>query len=161
MALTPHRHASDDISLRAVLHLIQTSFDYMQTRVDPPSSVHLLNFAALKSEAQQNEVWSLGSPPYACAIFRPSDTTLMIAKLAVHPDQRGAGLARQIITLAERRAAALGLQSLTLQTRVELSENHAIFRALGFDETARTTHPGYPAPTSITFTRPLPLHLSK
>jgi hypothetical protein len=38
-----------------------------------------------------------------------------------------------------------------LQTRIELVENHAIFAALGFVETARTAHKGYDRPTTLTF----------
>ena len=52
-------------------------------------------------------------------------------------------------------AVALHLPVLELQTRVELTENHATFRALGFVEVARTAHPGYDRPTSITFRRPV------
>jgi hypothetical protein len=39
--------------------------------------------------------------------------------------------------------------------RVELTETHATFRALGFTETGRTAHPGFDRPTSITFRRPV------
>jgi hypothetical protein len=45
---------------------------------------------------------------------------------------------------------------LELQTRVELEENHAAFRAMGFAEAGRTAHPGYDRPTSITFRKDLP-----
>ena len=39
---------------------------------------------------------------------------------------------------------------LELQTRIELTENHATFGALGFKKIAETAHPGYSRPTSIT-----------
>jgi hypothetical protein len=38
-----------------------------------------------------------------------------------------------------------------LETRVELTQNHAIFRRLGFVETTRKAHPGFDRPTSVTF----------
>jgi hypothetical protein len=38
---------------------------------------------------------------------------------------------------------------------VELLENHATFRALGFVQTAATAHTGYTRPTSLTFERPV------
>lgn len=133
----------------------------MDEHVDPPSSVHQLSLTALQSEAAKNEVWSLGTPPKACAIFRIGPDSLTIGKLAVCQSMRGQGLSRQIITLAEERAVAKGLTSLTLQTRVELTKNHRIFQAMGFVEVRQTSHAGYDAPTSITFQRRLPLHLSK
>ena len=55
-----------------------------------------------------------------------------------------------------RRAKALGLRGVELQTRIELTANHATFAALGFVETERTAHPGYDRPTTLTFRRPLP-----
>jgi hypothetical protein len=43
-----------------------------------------------------------------------------------------------------------------IAARVELTENHETFRAMGFTvETGRTAHPGYDRPTSITFRRAL------
>jgi hypothetical protein len=57
---------------------------------------------------------------------------------------------------ADAMARALGRPLLELQTRVELTENHAIFAALGFREVGRTAHPGYDRPTSVTMERPVP-----
>ncbi len=52
-------------------------------------------------------------------------------------------------------ARALGLAAVELETRVELLENHASFRAMGCQEINRTAHPGYAQPTSITFRKPV------
>jgi hypothetical protein len=49
----------------------------------------------------------------------------------------------------------MGLPALELQTRIELTENHALFRHLGFVQTAATAHPGYTRPTTLTFRHPL------
>ena len=59
------------------------------------------------------------------------------------------------MALAERRAAELGLDWLELKSRVELTEVHAVFKALGFVEVMRTTHAGFRKPTSITFRKPI------
>ena len=56
-----------------------------------------------------------------------------------------------MVALAEQRARDLGLPVLELETRVELVENHLIFRRLGFVETGRKAHEGFDRPTSITF----------
>ncbi|GAB4262977.1 MAG: hypothetical protein Kow0013_08980 [Pararhodobacter sp.] len=64
--------------------------------------------------------------------------TLYLGKLAVEPGARRRGL---------------GLPSVTLQTRVELLDNHKTFASLGFHEIARTAHAGFDRPTSITFRR--------
>jgi hypothetical protein len=64
-------------------------------------------------------------------------------------------LREQIVAEADRMARRLGRPVLELGTRVELTENHATFARLGFREVARTAHPGYDRPTSVTMERPV------
>jgi ribosomal protein S18 acetylase RimI-like enzyme len=137
----------------ALLRLIRAEFGYMEGRIDPPSSMHDLTPDSIAEQARNGEVWAIGQPPVACVFLTPKPDALYVGKLAVAVSQRGRGLARSLITLAETRARALQLPALELQTRVELTENQATFRALGFVETGRTAHPGYARPTSITLRR--------
>jgi ribosomal protein S18 acetylase RimI-like enzyme len=139
----------------AVLALLKAEFAYMQDRIDPPSSLHNLATQSLAYHARRVEIWVTGMPPLACVFLTPRPQSLYLGKLAVAASHRSRGLARQLVDLAEARARALGLPCLELQTRVELTETHATFRALGFTETGRTAHPGFDRPTSITFRRPV------
>ncbi len=134
-----------------VLHLIQTEFAYMDGRINPPSSMHHLTVADLARQAEMAEVWAIGRPAIACMVLTPKADCLYLGKLAVSAGHRGKGLARTLIDHACRRAVALGLPAVELQTRVELVDNQATFRALGFSETGRSTHAGHVRPTSITF----------
>ena len=145
--MTPSR-ATDP---QAVLDLLQLAFAGMEGRIDPPSSLHRLT----PGDVATAEVWTLGDPPRACVFLTPHETVLHVGKLAVHPDHQGQGLARRLMDHAATRAEALGLPALELQTRVELVENHATFRALGFVQAGETAHPGFTRPTSITFRRRL------
>lgn len=155
MGLTPRRHGPHDPALADILRLLRDSFAGMENRIDPPSSMHRLTLDDLRRQAAMAEVWSLGTPPLACVIFTPKPGALYLGKLAVSATARGQGIARQLIGLAATRALALGLPCLELQTRIELTENHATFRALGFSEVARTAHPGHSRATSITYRRNL------
>ncbi len=148
--MTPVR-ATEPFDWQAVLTLIQDSFADMEGRIDPPSSMHRLTPACIAAQAKEGEVWVTGHPPVACVFLTVKPAALYIGKLAVARSYRGRGLARALIDTAEARARALGLPALELQTRVELTENHATFRALGFTETGHTTHAGYRGPTSLTF----------
>lgn len=148
--MTPY-HAQGSVDAAAILQLIRTAFAYMDGRIDPPSSMHRLTEADIVEKARSAEVWLIGAPPVACVFLTPRTDALYIGKLAVAADQRGKGLARALITTAEKRAQALGLGWLELETRVELIENQATFRALGFHETGRSAHAGYDRPTSVTF----------
>lgn len=139
----------------ALLRLIQSEFAYMDGRIDPPSSMHRLSLEAIAAQARDGEVWAIGKPPIACVFLTPKTDALYVGKLAVAANHRGKGLARALLTLAENRAKALGFAALELETRVELVENHTVFRALGFVETGRKAHAGFDRPTSITFRRPV------
>lgn len=148
--MTPYR-AKDPFDWPAALALIQRAFQGMEGRIDPPSSIHRFTVEDLK----QGEFWIIGTPPIACVQLTLKPHALYLGKLAVEPGKTRRGLARRLIASAETRARAVGLPALELQTRVELTENHATFQALGFTEVARTAHPGYDRPTSITYRRDL------
>jgi ribosomal protein S18 acetylase RimI-like enzyme len=150
--MTPHQ-CLEPYDWSALLHLIQTEFAYMDPRIDPPSSMHALTVEAIIRQSTEGEVWAMGYPPTACIFLTPKPHALYIGKLAVAPSHRGQGLARRLIDLAETRARDRKLPALELQTRVELVENQAAFRALGFVETGRRAHPGFDRPTSITSRR--------
>ena len=150
--MTPER-CRDPYDWKALLRLIQEAFADMEGRIDPPSSMHRLTPEAIARQAETGEVWAIGHPPLACVFLTPKPQALYVDKLAVAPGARRQGLARALIDLAETRAQALGLPCLELETRVELTENHATFRILGFVETGRNAHEGFDRPTSITFQR--------
>jgi ribosomal protein S18 acetylase RimI-like enzyme len=154
--VTLRRLGPGDPDLAAVLALIRESFAYMDGRIDPPSSMHRLTPEALEAQAATAEIWALGQPPGACMVLTPRPDALYLGKLAVSAGQRGRGLARLLVDHAASRARALGLPALELQVRVELTGNQAAFARLGFLETARTAHPGYARPTSITLRRAVP-----
>ncbi|MBR9764045.1 MAG: GNAT family N-acetyltransferase [Rhodobacteraceae bacterium] len=133
--------------------LLTRAFAYMEGRIDPPSSLGRMPPEVLAREAAENELWILppAEAPLACMVLSPKPDHLYLGKLAVAEAARGRGLGRQMMDHAEARARALALPRLRLQTRIELSGNHATFRSLGFVEVARTAHPGYDRPTSLTF----------
>lgn len=151
MDLTLRRIGPGDAALGDVLTLIQSTFAFMDGRIDPPSSMHRLSLDSVSAQAETGEVWGIGDPVQACVFLTPKPDSLYLGKLAVAPDTRRQGFARRLIALARSRAADLRLPCVELQTRIELVENHATFEALGFREIARTAHPGYDRPTSITY----------
>jgi len=150
----PRRLIAGDPALPQVLDLIRAAFAPMEGRIDPPSSVHRLTLGTLTADARIGEVWALGDPVAACMILTPREDALYLGKLAVATERLGQGLARRLVDLSCHRAFIHSLPVVELQTRVELTENHATFAALGFTEVARSAHPGYPRPTSVTYRRP-------
>ena len=140
-----------------LLSIIRSSFAYMDGRIDPPSSAHRLTAASLKGKALAETVFLAMERDeiLGCIFCRPEATCLYVAKLAVLPKSQGSGAGRALLSAAEREARQLGLPALRLETRVELVENHARFRARGFEKTAENRHPGYCRTTSIEMTKRL------
>ncbi len=151
----PHQ-ATAPYDWDALLALIRRAFAYMEGVIDPPSSLHRLTPQAIAEQAQTGEVWVIGTPARACVFLTPRPDALYLGKLAVDPPFQGRGFGRTLLDLAATRARAMGLPALELQTRVELTANHAAFRRLGFAQTAATAHPCYDRPTSLTFRLALP-----
>lgn len=144
-----------DEEMGPVHALLTRAFAYMEGRIDPPSSLGRMGVGDLARQAAEAELWVIegNRGPLACMILTPREDTLYLGKLAVAQTARGHGLAGRLIAHGLDRARALGLPSVSLQTRVELVENHAAFTAMGFEMTGTTAHPGYDRPTTVNFRR--------
>lgn len=139
----------------ALHDLLQGAFSEMEGRIDPPSSMTRLDVAGLRAKAQAEDLLIIRTPdrPIACVFGQKQGWSYYIGKLAVAKTHRRLGLARRLIDAAALRAQVLGCTALTLQTRVELVENHITFARLGFVQTGAEAHPGYDRPTSLSFRR--------
>jgi GNAT superfamily N-acetyltransferase len=70
----------------------------------------------------------------ACiAVDRPEPEVGELHRLYVRPDLRGAGLARGLIAMAERHAAAQGARSVIAWSDTRFLRAHALYRGLGYD----------------------------
>ncbi len=141
----------------ALLAMIRRAFAFMEGRIDPPSSLHRLNAAALAKKAR-DEICLLARSDeqvVGCVFCRPQADHLYIGKMAVEPHRQGQGIGRWLMISAEDQARWLGLPAIELETRIELTENHAAFARMGFTPTGQTSHPGYDRPTSITMRKSL------
>lgn len=143
------RHVSSDRELTLILELIRNSFSYMDSRINPPSSMHRLTLADIAAKCETGEVWSMGNPVRACVMMTLKEDSLYLSKLAVAETARRTGYARHLVHLAEWRAIVLGKPYLELQTRIELTENHVAFTKLGFEKIGEGSHEGYEKPTYL------------
>lgn len=139
----------------ALLQLIQSAFAPLDARITPPSSANALTLDALRHAARKSEIWALGTLPVACIILTETTDALYIGKLAVREEAQGNGYANDLMQLAAERASHKGLPALTLDVRIELMENHALFRKFGFVETSRGAHEGFDRPTFLTMHKSL------
>ncbi|QPC89105.1 GNAT family N-acetyltransferase [Mesorhizobium sp. INR15] len=135
-----------------ILALIMRAFASMDGVIDPPSSAHQLTVDNLRAKARHETGFvALNDGKIVGCVFvleRPAD--VYVGKLAVDPDCQGQGIGKQLMRAVEDFARTRAKPVIELQTRIELTGNHAAFARLGFRETERTAHEGYDRPTSIT-----------
>lgn len=136
----------------ALLELIRSSFAYMHSRIDPPSSALSLTLASLRQKARMEAAYAAteNGKLIGCIFCKPEPPDcLYIGKLAVAPEAQGKGAGRLMLSAAEAYAIESGLSFLRLETRMELDENHRVFSRWGFVKTAVGSHPGFTRPTFI------------
>ncbi len=140
---------------RSLLALLQSSFAYMDGRIDPPSSLNRMTEDDLRAKARKERllVAHEHGQLVGCAYAEVRSGCVYVGKIAVASHARGRGVARKLLAAAESIARIAGRHVLELQTRSELIENHQAFGSLGFEKVAETAHPGYARPTSITMQR--------
>jgi N-acetylglutamate synthase-like GNAT family acetyltransferase len=76
-------------------------------------------------------------------VLIPGDHHLLVENVAVDPAMQGRGLGRELMAFAERRAAELELPELRLYTNQLMTENLALYPALGYTETGRRVEDGF------------------
>lgn len=145
-----------------LLVLIREAFAEMEGRIDPPSSVLRLTTTVLRLTTTAIAAQAASGAVFVAeedgalvgSLFAESrGEALYLSKLAVRADRRGRGLARALIEVAAAEARSMGLGALEIETRIELTGNHAAFAAMGFIKTGENAHPGYDRPTSIAMRR--------
>lgn len=142
---------------QALHRLLSQAFASQEGRIDPPSSMNKLDGAGIVIRMASEDLVVATTPEQivGCLFGHAEGENYLLGKIAVSRPSRRKGVARAMIEAASARACDLGLRSLMLQSRVELTENHAAFHALGFEQTGTYAHPGFDRPTSIVFSRPL------
>lgn len=140
-----------------LLVLLRESFAYMEGRIDPPSSLNGFDAAKLAAKAAEEELILAfaGGRLAGCLFAAQKGAALYLGKIAVRPELRGQGIARRLFDLAEALARARGLKALELQARIELTENHRTFTALGFEKVGEGRHPGHTRATDVNFRKVL------
>lgn len=82
-----------------------------------------------------------------CLIAELKASELYLSKLVVDRAHRKAGLGRRLIEHVLPVARQAGCTWLTLNVRIALEDNQAIFRRLGFEVFESGCHPGFDVPT--------------
>ena len=148
-----HVNANEFSQFKSVLDLLRSSFAFMEERINPPSSLRLLDEQKLKEKAQQETLFVLIAQGKlaGCVFARQEIDFLYLGKLAVSAEFRGQGFARMLIEKVEQYARDLGVDNVEIETRVELIENQRLFEYLGYRKIAENAHAGFTRPTSYRY----------
>lgn len=152
------RPAARDFSdWERVLRLILDAFAYMGPRIDPPSSALRLTPKSVQAHAESGTLLLAhrANDLVGCLFLHHKSDALYISKLAVSPTLQRAGVGRKLMEATRCEARRRGIGTLELETRIELTENHAAFARMGFIKTAETSHKGFDRPTSIVMRAPV------
>ena len=137
--------------------LILDAFACMGPRIDPPSSALRLTPKSVQAHAESGTLLLAHDEGdlVGCLFLHEKNDALYISKLAVSPTLQRAGIGRKLVEAARGEARRRGIGVLELETRIELTENHAAFARMGFIKTAETSHDGFDRPTSIVMRAPV------
>jgi GNAT superfamily N-acetyltransferase len=88
-------------------------------------------------------VLSIGKSIIGVIVLRVSGGRALLDNVALRLEHQGKGLGRTLIAFAERKATNAGCSAIELYTHELMSENIAMYCALGYIEFARRTENGY------------------
>lgn len=78
-----------------------------------------------------------------CALFKESDDSFELARMAVEPSERGKGYGDALITAALGRARAKGASAVHLLSNTVLASAISLYRKHGFKTLFEGPHPEY------------------
>jgi GNAT superfamily N-acetyltransferase len=128
--------------LSAIERIVSDAYRVYIERIGKPPgpmlddySVHVRNHAAWVAEIVDKIVGVL--------ILLDEADHLLLDIVAVDPGHHGRGIGRALLNFAEQEAVRRGYREITLYTHEKMSENLAMYPALGWEETGRREQNGY------------------
>jgi ribosomal protein S18 acetylase RimI-like enzyme len=131
--------AADRAAVEAV---VRAAYEGYIARMGKPPGPMLDDYEARIAEGS---VWVLDEAGAISGIIVLLDRAgyLLLDNVAVAPARKGAGLGRRLVAFTESEAKRRGYREIRLYTHVTMTENVALYRHLGFEETGRGEEDGY------------------
>jgi ribosomal protein S18 acetylase RimI-like enzyme len=125
----------------AVRQCVEAAYHHYIERIGKPPGPMLDDYAEVIRRhlvfiAEANDIAGI-------LVLIPAQKSILLDNVAVHPGSQGRGLGKRLISFAESEARNLGFDTLDLYTHECMHENIALYRSLGYEETARREVSGY------------------
>jgi ribosomal protein S18 acetylase RimI-like enzyme len=101
------------------------------------------DYAALLKDHEVH-VATQGNQVVGVIVLSVTDEGFYVDNVAVRPSVKGKGVGRQLLELAEEQARHKGFKSVYLATHVQMTENQALYRRIGYVPYDERTVNGFP-----------------
>jgi GNAT superfamily N-acetyltransferase len=134
------RAGSGDVE--AVTAVVRDAYLRYVSRIGREPAPMGADYAALVA-AELVWIAVVGDEVIGVLVLRPGTGAMLLENVAVAPAWQRRGVGRALIGFAEDRARAVGAQEVTLYTNELMTENLALYPALGYEETGRRSEAGF------------------
>ena len=128
--------------LPAIERIVSDAYRVYIERIGKPPGPMLDDYA---EHVRNHAAWVTEISDQVIGLLILIDQTddLLLDNIAVDPSHHGRGIGRALLDFAEQEAVRRGYSEITLYTHEKMSENLAMYPALGWVETARREQNGY------------------
>ncbi len=126
----------------AVAACVEAAYAIYVPRLGKPPGPMLDDYAEVIAR-HQAFVIARGTAVAGILVLKREGDGLLLDNVAVDPAYQGRGLGRRLIDFAEAEARRRGYAALDLYTHELMTENIALYRALGYAESGRRVEHGY------------------
>jgi ribosomal protein S18 acetylase RimI-like enzyme len=127
----------------AVEAVVNAAYAIYIDRIGKPPGPMLDDYGALIEAGTVSVIDDSPGGIAALIVLLPKPDHLLLDNIAARPDRQGQGLGRRLVAFAEGEARRLGYAELRLYTHATMTENIALYRRLGFEETGHRREAGY------------------
>lgn len=89
--------------------------------------------SALSTQKEQAVLYIQNDVPIASARFKLNEDNLYFSRLSVRPEERGKGVAKNILSWLEVYALQHGRQEMRCQVRMSVPQNILLYKSVGYD----------------------------
>lgn len=141
----------------AVAALLREAFAAYDGRLEPRPGALAETGASIAAalEAGAGAVAEADGAIVGCVLWRPQGDGLYLGRLGVRPGWRGRGIARALVETVIAAGRQANAKRVTLNVRIALPGNIALFERVGFERGEARAHPGFDRPTYYVMEREL------